>query len=289
MRSKKDTAEYFPHQAEHGKTLFIILEKWGNDGYTAFYRLLEMLCKSDGHYLSLKDGEDLIYASAYCRVTEEVLIALVDLLVALNKVDPELWKDRRVVWYQSFVDGLAPLYRNRRRPLPGRPDSPGVLHVETPEITCSYAVKQSKAKYSRKRVRPEHVDLGFLTEDGFLCITSTTFYFKDVTVKRLTFFGVAEKKATQLTENHELRTIHDHIDYLIYRLETESKLRGAGYLIKSIETPYDVPSGFFDWVQQFKEDTPIAGGLAELINMDKPNGNHTRDEIRDIVTKQFKG
>ena len=291
MRSRRDTAEYFPHQAEHGKTLFIIMEKWKNDGYTAFYRLLEMLCKADGHYLSLRDGEDLIYASAYCRVSEEVLIEIVDLLVALKKVDRELWNQNRVVWYQGFVEGLAPLYRNRRRPLPGRPnfsEKPSEfsdkLHVEPPVITCSYTSKQSKVQYSRKRVTREMIELGFVTEDGLICITSESFCSKDVAVKRLTFFGVAKQKATQLIQLHGSRTSNDHIDYMIFRMEGGTPRLGPGYLIKSIETPYDVPSGFFDWIQQFKESSPINPAM---IAPEKSNGSHTAEEIKAIIDKQF--
>ncbi len=288
MRNRKDTADYFPHQAEHGETLFIVMSKWGNDGYTAFFRLLELLCKSDGHFITLEPGPKMIYAAAYCRVPDELLLELVDLLVKLEKIDGKLWKDHKVVWYPSFVEGLAPLYRNRRRELPKKPlvmENPGQkLHVELPETTCRKAVKYSIVKYSRKRVPDWSVKLGLLSEDGCFALGKSTFYFKDVTVKRLTLFGIAERIAIQLTDHHNLSDCHDQMDYLIYRLENENKNRGAGYLVKAIKTPYDVPAGFYEWVQQFKVSTNTTIDLAP----EPVNGEHTREEIKAIINNQFK-
>ncbi len=195
MRKKKDTAEYFPHQSEHGKTLFIIDKKWGNDGYACFFRLLELLCKTDGHYLELSTEESRIYAAAYCNVAEDLLMELIALLVATSKIDKPLWQHHQVIWYPSFVDGLAPLYRNRRRDLPAKPvfqiQDP-ILHVETPKTTGRNPVKYSKVKESIKRVREIDVKSGIISKFGELAVTKSSFITQKITINRLILFGVAD-------------------------------------------------------------------------------------------------
>ena len=47
-RPRKAVVDYFPHYVNHGKTLFILEQKYGNDGYAFWFKLLEMLGGSDG-------------------------------------------------------------------------------------------------------------------------------------------------------------------------------------------------------------------------------------------------
>lgn len=55
-RPKKQTVDYFPHSCVHKKTMFILEQKYGNDGYAFWFKLLEMLGSTEGHFLSLKNG-----------------------------------------------------------------------------------------------------------------------------------------------------------------------------------------------------------------------------------------
>ena len=54
-RPKKQTIDYFPHSCTHGKTMFIIEQKYGNDGYAFWFKLLELLGDTAGHYIDLND------------------------------------------------------------------------------------------------------------------------------------------------------------------------------------------------------------------------------------------
>lgn len=42
-RPKKQTVDYFPHFVKGGRTIFILENKFGNDGYAFWFKLLEIL------------------------------------------------------------------------------------------------------------------------------------------------------------------------------------------------------------------------------------------------------
>ena len=150
-RPKKKTVDYFPHFVDHGKTMFILEQKYGNDGYTFWFKLLEMLGKSAGHYLDLNDDTVWEFLQAKTRLTEGYCAEILALLAKLGAIDPELWSVR-VVWSQNFVDGIADVYRNRRVAIPSRPsfyiEKPRNAGVSTPEKPQS-KVKESKVNQSK--------------------------------------------------------------------------------------------------------------------------------------------
>jgi len=46
-RPNKQGVDYFPHFVNHGKTMFILEEKFGNNGYAFWFKLLELLGKEE--------------------------------------------------------------------------------------------------------------------------------------------------------------------------------------------------------------------------------------------------
>lgn len=49
-RPTKETVDYFPHFVKCGRTIFILESKYGNDGYAFWFKLLEILGDTEGHY-----------------------------------------------------------------------------------------------------------------------------------------------------------------------------------------------------------------------------------------------
>lgn len=120
-RRQKQTAEYFPHFVAESRTKYILESRWGNDGYAFWFKLLELLCRSDGHYYDCSQPSDKLYLTAWTKVNEETADAILELLASMKNIDPDLWKEARVIWCQSLVDNLAGLYSKRTTPVPQRP------------------------------------------------------------------------------------------------------------------------------------------------------------------------
>lgn len=122
-RPYKQTVDYFPHDAHanNSDTLTILQGRWGNDGYAFWFRLLEKLSGSEGHFIDCRNPVKWQLLLAKTQLTEEIGTEIMGVLVELDAIDPELWLEHRVIWCQNLVNNIAEAYKNRRRPIPVRP------------------------------------------------------------------------------------------------------------------------------------------------------------------------
>ena len=148
-RPKKQTVDYFAHVVKPGKTLFILERKFGNDGYSFWFKLLEVLGATDGHSYDINPIENREYLWAYCNVSEETGIAILKACVDMDAIDSEL-HSKGIIWSDNFVSNLAHLYSKRTSELPVKPVSDTetlVLGDGNPHsIVKDSIVKQSKVK-----------------------------------------------------------------------------------------------------------------------------------------------
>lgn len=125
-RPKKLTVDYFPHYCNHGKTMYIIESEFGNNGYAFWYKILELLGKTDNHYLDCKISHLWRFMLAKTSFNEVNANILLNLLSDLDAIDPELWKKHRIIWSRNFVDNLKEVYQRRNENLI---DKEGLLHL----------------------------------------------------------------------------------------------------------------------------------------------------------------
>lgn len=134
-RPRKQTVEYFPHfVSTDSKTKFILEQGWGNDGYAFWFKLLELLGRSEGHYFDCSTMSNEKYLEALMKIGKETIGEILETLADLGNIDKELWEERKVIWCQSFVDNLQYAYSKRTVSTPTRPftEKP---QGETPEET----------------------------------------------------------------------------------------------------------------------------------------------------------
>lgn len=135
-RPKKQTVDYFPHFVKSGRTIFILENKYGNDGYAFWFKLLEMLGEADGHYYDCSETTNWEYLLARTKVSEETARDIIKTLIGLGKIDRALWEAHKTIWVQNLVNNLAEVYAKRRVDLPVKPapeDLGGLSDPEQPE------------------------------------------------------------------------------------------------------------------------------------------------------------
>jgi Lin1244/Lin1753-like, N-terminal len=121
-RPRKQTVDWFPHSCTHGRTMFVLERRWGITGYGFWFKLLEMLGNTEGHFIDAENKSAMDYLQAYTYTDKDTCFQILDQLADLDAIDPILWKDK-IIWTDNFVAGLAVLYRNRNVPLPTKPDN----------------------------------------------------------------------------------------------------------------------------------------------------------------------
>ncbi|MCW3111292.1 MAG: hypothetical protein JWQ09_5798 [Segetibacter sp.] len=111
-RPESNTVNYFPHFISDGKKMFFIEKKYGNDGYSTWFKILEKLASTENHFLNLNEEEEIIYLSAKCNISEELLMGIITDLTRIGAFDKRLW-DNNIIWCQKFIDEIQEAYRRR--------------------------------------------------------------------------------------------------------------------------------------------------------------------------------
>ena len=162
-RPKKQTVDYFSHDtdASQGRTLSVLQNKYGNDGYAFWFQLLELLGRSPGHYYNFKEATDWEFLLAKTHISRpETARSMLETLATLNAIDLELY-EQGIIWSQNFVDRLMGVYERRRENKPGRPVSAaetplkpavtGLLMTETPQSKVNYSKVNNTPKGGQRK------------------------------------------------------------------------------------------------------------------------------------------
>ena len=153
-RQSKQTVDYFPHNCKHGKTIFILEKKYGNNGYAFWFKLLEELGSSEGHFLDLSDDVVLEFLSAKMMIPTTEMIEMFDLLSKLGNIDKDLWS-KKIVWCGNFVENISTVYDKRVVSVPLKPISDDGNEVSDD------GKQQSKVKESKEDIESDKSDNKF--------------------------------------------------------------------------------------------------------------------------------
>jgi len=119
-RKEKQIVDYFPHDTVHGKTMFILENKWGNDGYAFWFKLLELLGRTEGHAYDCNNADAWEYLIAYTRLEENIVNEILNKLALLDAIDKELWNEK-IIWCDNFIDNISIVYQKRVTEIPQKP------------------------------------------------------------------------------------------------------------------------------------------------------------------------
>lgn len=123
-RPRKQTVDYFPHDtdASDSRTLTILEHKFGNDGYTFWFKLLELLGRTRGHYFVFNDVDSMEFLLAKTKIKDtKTALSILATLATREAINRELY-EHKIIWSQNFVNGIADVYARRKEPLPPKPD-----------------------------------------------------------------------------------------------------------------------------------------------------------------------
>lgn len=126
-RPKKQTVEYFPHFVNHQKTMFVLENKYGNDGYAFWFKLLEILGAANGMYYNCNNVPEWEFLLAKTRLNDETVNNILNTLADLDAIDIDLWYKRKIIWVQNLVDNVTDAFKRRISEMPKKP----LLHTET--------------------------------------------------------------------------------------------------------------------------------------------------------------
>jgi len=181
-RPQKQTVDYFPHDglASEGTTLTILESKYGNDGYAFWFKLLERLCSTPGHFIDCRNPVRWEFLLAKTHVSGDIASSLLTTLSELEAIDKDLWLNK-IIWCQNLINNISDVYKNRRALLPQKPSvngnnptsavvsttdntpKPKIAVVSTGKSTQS-KLKETKVNYINKSIYGQFKNV-LLTDD----------------------------------------------------------------------------------------------------------------------------
>lgn len=255
-RQRKHKVDYFPHQVTHGRTMFVLENKFGNDGYACWFKTLETIGDTEGHFIDLNNPADMEFLAAKMRISVADMIDIYQTLSVLGGIDADLW-EYGIIWSQHFLDGLNEVYRKRKIEPPQKPALPTREKTYPRQITA-YPRQESDNRDNQQVGDDE--------------IQSATEKPLSATVNRVVHRGYPQRKEEERKEEKSIGQddIRDRKDF------TEQDSQPAGPSEKT-EQLQESPAPSFSDFDPPKPETP----------KDPPqprNGNGT-DRLKDIVSK----
>lgn len=152
-RLPKKGVDYFPHDtvASSMPTLYIIQQRYGNDGYAFWFKLLEFLGLQDGLKVDFSIQKDWLYFLSIAKVDAETGEGIMTMLADIDAIDKDLWRNNRVVWSQNFADRLTAIFVKRGVTLPKKP----VSETTKPSDDKDAAQKPKKGGKKKKETADE--------------------------------------------------------------------------------------------------------------------------------------
>lgn len=231
-RPKKQTVDYFPHLTGGSRrTIFILEHNWGNDGYAFWFKLLEMLSNSDGHYYDLSICGNLEYLVSYTKCDAETANSILEMLAGLGNIDRTLWEERKVIWCQSLVDNLKTVYDKRTTPIPTRPFSEENIPEKQEEKAEKELSEEKSNEKPKKAPKKKKSDPPKIKYAEFVSLTEAEYdklvtqYGKEDTARMIeildNYKGQNGKKYAS-----DYRAI---LNWVVGRLKEEKERNGGGY------------------------------------------------------------
>lgn len=111
-RPRKAVVDYFPHDVTHGRTVYTIDSKYGNDGYSFWYKMLELLGSAEHHFLDCSNTETWEFLLAKTKVDESTANSILETCARLGAINQVLWHNR-IIRSDEFTESLDVLYKRR--------------------------------------------------------------------------------------------------------------------------------------------------------------------------------
>jgi hypothetical protein len=213
-RPERNNVDYFPFYCEDGKKMFYIEETYGNDGFAAFVKILRELAKTDYHYLDLSKNTTLMFLSAKCKITKDLLETIIADLVELGKFNSMLWRENKIIWCQDFIDSVQDAYKKRNNDcitfegLLHLLDSLGVRKLGLGETTVPVKPQRKEEEIKEKKTKEEE------SKENDLEPSELNFDLRDKILKNFNFNEVTNfDKLRDTTDFLRCIAIADRVQY----------------------------------------------------------------------------
>lgn len=226
-RPERNNVDYFPFICEDGNKMFYIEETYGNDGFAVFVKILRELAKTNYHYLDLSKPTTVMFLSAKCKVTKEVLISIVSDLTELGKFDTVLWSENKIIWCADFIESIQDAYKKRSNEC--------ITYEGLLSLLISLGIRKRSKSTSEVPVKPQRKVKDNKENEILLEIRKNEFY----------------ESLKPFVENYSKQLIREFFDYWSEANKTKTKMKWE------LQKTFEIPLRLKTWARNDKNFIPV--------------------------------
>lgn len=135
--------------------MLILQNEFGNDGYAFWFKLLSLLCKTEGQVYDYNNPAAWRLLLAETHVNEDIADNILRLLAEIDAIDKELYLGK-IIWVQHLIDNLEDVYRRRQNG--STPERPVIVNRNKVNVSNNTQTKQDKTKQDKTKQISEHFE-----------------------------------------------------------------------------------------------------------------------------------
>jgi hypothetical protein len=112
--TKKKSCDFFPHVIKTGKTISVLEDLYGNDGYAFWFKLLELLGSSDNFIYDCKIEKEYKFLMLRTKTNNEKCKSILNTLCELEAIDKEKWEKENIVFVENLVKNITKFTKNQK-------------------------------------------------------------------------------------------------------------------------------------------------------------------------------
>lgn len=221
-RPSKNTVDYFPFLCSEGETVYCIEQKYGNDGYATWVKILRQLAVTEYHYLNLSKHSSMMFLAAKCKIEVEKLTSIINDLVEFGDFDRELWEHNQIVYCEKFNLSIQDAYIKRNSKLLLKPS----LFQHLLSFGILKPSKSSTKGSDNPQRKEKNIKIDNIKENEneiFDAETYPTFNDFWISYDKKVDRELSQKKWEKLTQAEKEKTMH-HIEHY-KQIQPDSKFR----------------------------------------------------------------
>ena len=111
---KKKTSDFFPHVIKTGKTISVLEDLYGNDGYAFWFKLLELLGSSDNFMYDCKVDKEYKFLMLTTKTNDEKCKNIINTLCELEAINKEKWENENIIFVENLVKNMTKFTKNQK-------------------------------------------------------------------------------------------------------------------------------------------------------------------------------
>lgn len=203
-RQQQNTVDYFPFLCKEGEAMFYIENKYGNDGYATWIKILRQLAVTNYHYLNLSEYKTIMFLSSKCKVNEKLLLEIITDLCNIGEFNKPLWEQNKIIFSEKFIENIKDAYSRRKNECINMYTL--CIHLNSLGIQSAYILSQNVY------TKPQNVNIN--------------------THSIVEYSIVKDSKVKDSKENKTIESFFDEDYQLPYIIKNNERLYGEPYQIK---------------------------------------------------------